>query len=308
MEHILIPLVLLAGAGLPVQAGANAQLSKSIGSPFMATTLQLMVGTILLLIVAGVSGSFTALFTLDQVPWWHAMGGLASALYVLSGILLFPRLGAVVTMGLFIAGQILASLLIDVYGLLGIAPKPMTWTLLLGTGAVLIGAAGIVFGQGVGQAQQLSKRLGSIILGLVAGGVLPIQGAVNGLLRQDLQSPLAVGAVSFIVAFCAMALVLVFSAAPTKQPPQQKKQGYQKAPWWSWLGGLTGAYYVLIVFMAMPILGTAATVGLIIAGQQLVSVLVDRYGLLRLPQRPTSALRLCGVVLLVLGTAMIRVL
>ena len=80
------------------------------------------------------------------------------------------------------------------------------------------------------------------------------------------------------------------------------------APWWSWLGGLTGAYYVLIVFMAMPILGTAATVGLTIAGQQLVSVLVDRYGPLRLPQRPTSALRLCGVVLLVLGTAMIRVL
>ena len=34
METIFVPLALLAGGLLPIQAGANAQLSKSVASPF----------------------------------------------------------------------------------------------------------------------------------------------------------------------------------------------------------------------------------------------------------------------------------
>ena len=59
--------------------------------------------------------------------------------------------------------------------------------------------------------------------------------------------------------------------------------------------------------VAMPVIGTAVTVGLTITGQQLVSVLVDRYGLLGLPQRSPSLLRIGGVVLLVVGVILIRV-
>jgi transporter family-2 protein len=76
-------------------------------------------------------------------------------------------------------------------------------------------------------------------------------------------------------------------------------------PWWGWLGGFVGAYYVVTVFTAIPEIGTAATVGLTIVGQQLVSMIVDRYGLLRLPQRPISELRLTGVGLLLVGVTLI---
>ncbi len=307
MENILIPLVLLAGAGLPLQAGANAQLSKHIGSPLLATTLQLGIGTFLLLIITGLSGTLGALLLLHHIPWWHAMGGLASACYVLSGILLFPRLGAVVTMGLFIAGQMTASLMLDVHGLLDIAPKPLTAAMLTGAGAVLVGATTIVLGQGIGHIRQLSTQVGSILVGLTAGALLPIQGAVNALLRNDLQAPLAVGMVSFLVATLAMTLALVYATVFIKQASPPEKPNPAPIPWWGWLGGIIGAYYVLIVFIAMPVIGTATTVGLTIIGQQLVSVLVDRYGLLCLPQRPTTPLRICGVVLLVIGVTLIRI-
>ena len=82
MDNILMTLVLLAGAVLPVQAGANAQLSKRFGCPLTATTLQLLIGTAVLLVVAALSDALDAPMTLPRVPWWHAMGGLASALYV----------------------------------------------------------------------------------------------------------------------------------------------------------------------------------------------------------------------------------
>jgi uncharacterized membrane protein YdcZ (DUF606 family) len=42
-----------------------------------------------------------------------------------------------------VRGVMLASLLLDVYGLFGLAPKLMTWTMLIGTLAILIGAAGL---------------------------------------------------------------------------------------------------------------------------------------------------------------------
>ena len=105
-----------------------------------------LVGTAVLLVVTTLSGALDSLPMYSHVPWRHAMGGLASALYVVSGILLFPRLEAISTMELFIAGQPVTSLLLGFYGLLGITPKLMTWTMLVGTLAVLIGAAGIVRG------------------------------------------------------------------------------------------------------------------------------------------------------------------
>jgi transporter family-2 protein len=307
MEQFLIPLVLLGGAGLPVQAGANAQLSKSFGSPLLATTAQLGVGSFILLLITGLSGTLGAVGRLPDVPWWHAMGGLASACYVLSGILLLPRLGAVATMGLVIAGQMTASLVIDVHGLLGITAKPLTGTMLLGAVSVVTGAACIVLGQGAGHIRQLSTQLGSLLLGLLAGALLPVQGAVNGLLRNDLQAPLAVGMISFCVATASMVLAVLCAAVFMASAFPLGKPRLSQMPWWGWLGGVLGAYYVLIVFMAMPVIGTAVTVGLTITGQQLVSVLVDRYGLLGLPQRSPSLLRIGGVVLLVAGVIVIRV-
>ena len=79
-------------------------------------------------------------------------------------------------------------------------------------------------------------------------------------------------------------------------------------PWWGWLGGFAGAAYVTAVFTAIPVIGTAAAVGLTVAGQQVASVLVDRYGWFRLPQRPVSGTRLAGVALLLAGVAAMKLL
>jgi transporter family-2 protein len=47
---------------------------------------------------------------------------------------------------------------------------------------------------------------------------------------------------------------------------------------------------VTTVFTAIPVIGTAAAVGLTAAGQQIASLFVDRYGWFRLPQREISGL------------------
>ena len=307
METLFIPAALVAGSLLAVQAGANAQLSRAVGSPFGATALQLGVGSMLMLLVALLTGTLAVLADLPRATWWHTVGGTASAFYVVSTILLFPRLGAVVSVGLFIAGQMLASLDLDTLGLLGVSAKPATAAAVGGTLAVLTGAALIILGQKGGTATLSAGKIGWIALALAAGAVLPVQGAVNGLLRRDLGAPFAVGAVSFLVATLAMLAVLLLATAVLRQPRPQLA-GVSAMPWWGWLGGFAGAAYVTTVFTAIPVIGTAAAVGLTVAGQQVASVLVDRYGWLRLPQRPVSGVRLAGVALLLAGVAAMKLL
>lgn len=306
MEATFVPLSLIAGSLLAVQAGANIQLGKATGSPLAATTLQLALAGVLLVVAATATGSLGALAALPAATWWHALGGTASAFYVVATILLFPRLGAVVSVGLSIAGQMVASLALDASGTLGLPQAPIEPSAALGTLMVLGGAAAIVIGQQPAKDAEHGKpSLSWIALALAAGAVLPIQGAVNGLLQSELQAPFAVGLISFVVATLSMGavLVLVLSYGAAPRPSLTR---LPIMPWWGWLGGVAGAVYVTTVFTAMPAIGAAATVGLTVAGQQIASVLVDRYGLLRLPRRQISPLRLAGVVVLLAGVVVIK--
>jgi transporter family-2 protein len=305
MEMFFAPLSLLAGGLLAVQAGANTQLSKATGSPFLATTLQVVIAGTLLLILALASGTVVAFGGLRDVPWWHAIGGLATAIYVASTILLFPRLGAVVSVGLFIAGQMFASLALDTLGVLGVPRQSPETATIVGTAAVFAGAAAIVFGQKGATSEISVSKLGWIALALIAGAVLPVQGAINGLLRSDLGAPFVVGTTSFAVATITMALVLLVASTATRAP-KPTLSGLSKMPWWGWLGAVCGATYVTTVFTAIPVIGTAAAVGLTVAGQQVASLFVDRYGWFRLPRREISFLRMGGVVVLLLGVALIQ--
>jgi transporter family-2 protein len=303
----LFALVALAAGGvLAVQAGANAQLAKATGSPFTATAVQLAVGVLVLLVVTAATGTLGALAGLPAVPWWHAAGGVASALYVLSTIVLFPRLGAVVTVGLFIAGQMFASLALDAVGQLGVPLRPLGPWEIVGAMAVLGGVSAIVAGQSTRQGVRGAlARPELVVFALLAGAALPLQGAVNALLRGDLQAVFPVGVVSFVVATIAMALPVAARLAGT---PPLKLNELRAMPWWGWLGGFAGATYVTTVFTAIPLIGASAVVALTVAGQQLASVLVDRFGLLGFPRRGVSKLRLAGVLALLVGVGLIQLL
>jgi transporter family-2 protein len=297
MAAFAIPFLLFVGALLSVQAGANVQLSSATGSPVGASTLQLAIGATLLIVLAAVGGWIGAFGRLDDVKAWHLVGGLGSAVYITSGILLFPRLGAVVTVGLWIAGQMLASLVLDAFGWLGVEQQTIGPTEIAGVAAVLAAVAVIVWAQG-----PVRVRPVWFALALLAGAVLPVQGAINAQLRSDLDAPIAAAAVSFLVATAGIAVVLLVGRAP-----RPRIRPLRRMPWWGWLGGAVGATYVTSVFTLIPEIGAAATIALTVAGQQIAAIFVDRFALLRLPRRRVSALRLAGVATLLAGVLLIQV-
>ncbi len=210
MEAFAVPFLLFVGGLLALQAGANVQLSGAVGSPFGASTLQLAIAAGLLLALTAALGTIGAFGSLTDAEPRHLWGGIGSALYITAGIVLFPRLGALVAVGLFIAGQMGASLLLDGFGWLGVEREPLGLTAIAGAAAVAGGAWLIV------RAQSGRDRLESglrnrgrwIVLGLLAGAILPVQGAINAQLREQVDAPITVGAFSFLVATLAMAVVL----------------------------------------------------------------------------------------------------
>jgi bacterial/archaeal transporter family-2 protein len=312
MDTLLLLAAILVGGLLALQAAANLQLSAAVASPVGASTLQLGIAAALLTALAAVAGSLAAVGLLPRAEPWHLLGGLGSALFITAGILLFPRLGAVVSVGLFATGQMLASLALDAVGLLGVARDPLGPVAAAGALGVIAGMGLIVRAQapapaGPGRPGQAgwAGRGGWVLLGLLAGAALPVQGAVNAQLRADLGAPATVGAFSFVVATATMAVVLLAFLA-LRRTARPRLAPLRRLPWWGWLGGFAGAIYVTSVFLLIPRIGAAATIGLTVAGQQLASLLVDHWGWLRLPRRPATRRRLAGVALLLAGVALVQ--
>jgi bacterial/archaeal transporter family-2 protein len=308
METFAIPFLLFVGTLLALQAAANVQLSAAVGSAFAASTLQLGIAAVLLLAATVAVGTLGAFELIGEAEPLELVGGIGSAIYITAGILLFPRLGALVAVGLFIAGQMGASLLLDGFGWLGVEPEAIGVPAALGAIAIVVGTSLIVRAQAGGDALEVVRgRAGWAALGLLAGAVLPVQGAINAQLQVGLDAPITVGAFSFVVATASMAVGLLALLALTGAP-RPRNSGLAELPWWGWLGGLCGAIYVVSVFAFIPEIGVAPTVSLTVAGQQIASVFVDRYGLLRLSKREITFRRLAGVAFLLTGVVLVQLI
>ena len=88
--------------------------------------------------------------------------------------------------------------------------------------------------------------------------------------------------------------------------PLPASQTLAQSPWWVWGGGLLGAFFVTASIVVAPRLGAAITLALIIAGQLIVALALDHFGLLGFEERPLNGWRVLGAVLLVIGVALIR--
>jgi transporter family-2 protein len=142
---------------------------------------------------------------------------------------------------------------------------------------------------------------GYLLFALVAGAMLPIQFGINAQLATWVGSSVRAALVSFVVG--ALSLFVVALAFARNWPPADRVSG---APWWVWIGGALGAFYVLGSIVAAPRLGAVTLFVMILAGQALASLAVDHFGWVGFEQHPVNALRLGGVVLLAAGVALVR--
>ena len=140
----LFPILIAAAAGacLAFQAPVNAALSSRTGSVLFASLASFVVGSLALLCVW--------LGADRQVPAWSGLtdrwiwtGGLLGAAYVAALAFVAPRIGIASALTIALAGQLVAALLIDHFGLLGMSVDALTARRMIGALLVLAGVVAI---------------------------------------------------------------------------------------------------------------------------------------------------------------------
>ena len=151
MSVELLGLALAIGVALAIQAAVNGHLAVALGDNTIAAGLvSFATGTIAIGAAAALrAGSIGALVAAVRQPPWTLTGGALGAAALLATTFLAPRIGLANLLALVIAGQLLTSLTIDHYGLLGRAIQPVSVIKLGGTALMLGGVALALFGDGL---------------------------------------------------------------------------------------------------------------------------------------------------------------
>jgi transporter family-2 protein len=139
----------------------------------------------------------------------------------------------------------------------------------------------------------------AVFLSVVAGLAGSVQVAVSGAFGKRIGVLEATAFGAIFAALIVTALVLV-----TRQGFGGVASGLREPPW-LWLNGVMGAIVVTTITFTAPRIGTFATIGLLIAGQLAMGVVIDALGLFGLEQIPIGWERIVGLVLLAGGAMLV---
>jgi transporter family-2 protein len=129
-----------AGLGGALQIAAQSRLGDRVGSIealACAAIVSAICAIAVLLLARGGLGKVGSGFT---GPTWQLIGGVMSAVIVLSITVAGPRIGTVATTGMLISGQFVLATAIDRFGWFGFERVAVSWPRLLGLGLLAAGA------------------------------------------------------------------------------------------------------------------------------------------------------------------------
>lgn len=140
----------------------------------------------------------------------------------------------------------------------------------------------------------------ALIAVFAAGAAAALQGPTNARLAAGLGAPVNAALVSFAVGTVTLAALALFMQQRTDAA------SVRDLPGWAWIGGLYGALFVVVLAWATPKLGVATSLAAVVAGQVVLGLAIDHFGLMGVPRQPVSLTRLGGAALVIGGMLLVR--
>lgn len=137
-------------------------------------------------------------------------------------------------------------------------------------------------------------------MALLAGAFLPIQAGMNNKLAKTCGNPVFASTISFAVGMVALVIYLLITSGNISW------RGLKDVPAYAWMGGVLGAFYVTIIILAYPKIGPGFMFGLVVAGQMLISMLMEHFQLMGTQSQPISIGRIAGMLLIVGGVILMK--
>jgi transporter family-2 protein len=251
------------GAMLALQSYMNGRLGRSLGSAEVAAAINNAVGLVALAAVAAAIGAIPrALRSLHHVRFWHVLGGLGGAMYVVAGAVGAPEVGVALLSVALVCGQTAGSLVADGAGLSPAGRQPVTAPRLAGVALTIAAVVASALGA------RANLHVGILLFTLAAGVATALQQAANGHLARDTGEPLFAGTVNFAVGF--LALLVVAQIADGISAPH----GWS-APPLEYLGGLLGATIATSMAVIVSRLGVLRLILSMTAGQAVGGLVID---------------------------------
>ncbi len=133
--------ILTAATGglVALQAPVNSILGRAIGT-WQAAFVSFAIGAVALAAIAALAtGGLGQVSGVRNVSWVYLTGGLLGAAYVTTILVTVRTLGAGGIVAATIAGQLAISIVIDHFGLVGVAKQPITALKILGIALLALG-------------------------------------------------------------------------------------------------------------------------------------------------------------------------
>lgn len=140
-KEIFYLIALLAGLAVTIQAGANAQLRLAVGNPVITAMISFLVGTTILVTYVLLTSThlLPSFKTISGISWWKWIGGALGVFYIISVIVVAPRIGAASTFGFIVGGQLIFAVIFDHFGVIGFPQHPVSWLRVVGVLLLLAG-------------------------------------------------------------------------------------------------------------------------------------------------------------------------
>jgi transporter family-2 protein len=291
-------LAALSGILISLQARTNGELSLRLNNGLQAAFISFGSGLILIAIISlfnptiksGVRRLRAAVVAKEIAPWTLFAGALGGT-FVAVQTQIVPLIGVAIYSVASIAGQGATSLIVDRIGLTGGGKKAITPRRIAAAFvtvlAVLISVLDRI------EAKDLS--LIAVFFAGLAGAIVGVQRAMNGLINEHSQQSFTTSLLNFIMGTTTLGIVLLIAVAIGKVEFVALPAG----PWWIYMGGVIGVIYIAFTSTIVQHLGVLTFTIFSTGGQLIGALFIDLIS----PTKgvSVSAYLVSGIVMTFLG-------
>jgi len=291
-------LAALSGILISLQARTNGELSLRLNNGLQAAFISFGSGLILIAIISlfnptiksGVRRLRAAVVAKEIAPWTLFAGALGGT-FVAVQTQIVPLIGVAIYSVASIAGQGATSLIVDRIGLTGGGKKAITPRRIAAAFvtvlAVLISVLDRI------EAKDLS--LIAVFFAGLAGAIVGVQRAMNGLINEHSQQSFTTSLLNFIMGTTTLGVVLLIAVAIGKVEFVALPTG----PWWIYMGGVIGVIYIAFTSTIVQHLGVLTFTIFSTGGQLIGALFIDLIS----PTKgvSVSAYLVSGIVMTFLG-------
>ena len=134
---IIILIGLMGGVAVGIQAPLSSMISQRLG--IMESIFIVHLGGAIAVLIPLLFYGGGKLGQLRSVPWYALCAGVFGLVVIFSMSYMIPRIGVATSLIILLSGQLLIGTVLDHFGLLGAAIRPLDLTRILGLAVVMGG-------------------------------------------------------------------------------------------------------------------------------------------------------------------------